>query len=71
MSKIRLFNKNLNTSSFAKSAQAPLQKHRVWIISGLVLALSGCFDSDDNNDYQAPEENAAVPLMNLTAGRCD
>ena len=59
MSKIRLFNKNLNTSSFAKSAQAPLQKHRVWIISGLVLALSGCFDSDDNNDYQAPEENAA------------
>lgn len=57
--KIRLFNKNLNASSFAKSAQAPLQKHRVWIISGLVLALSGCFDSDDDNDYQAPEENAA------------
>ena len=59
MSKIRLFNKNLNASSFAKSAQAPLQKHRVWIISGLVLALSGCFDSDDDNDYQAPEENVA------------
>ena len=57
--KIRLFNKNLNASSFAKSAQAPLQKHRVWIISGLVLALSGCFDSYDDNDYQAPEENAA------------
>lgn len=57
--KIRLFNKNLNASLFAKSAQAPLQKHRVWIISGLVLALSGCFDSDDDNDYQAPEENAA------------
>lgn len=57
--KIRLFNKNLNASSFAKSAQAPLQKHRVWIISGLVLALSGCFDSDDDNDYQVPEENAA------------
>ena len=57
--KIRLFNKNLNASSFAKSAQAPLQKHRVWIISGLVLALSGCFDSDDDNDYQAPEENVA------------
>jgi len=57
--KIRLFNKNPNAPASMKSAQAPLQKHKLWVISGLVLALSGCFDSDDDNDYQAPEENVA------------
>ncbi|MFD3306613.1 Ig-like domain-containing protein [Alteromonas macleodii] len=57
--KIRLFNKNPNAPASMKSAQAPLQKHKLWVISGLVLALTGCFDSDDDNDYQAPEENAA------------
>ena len=55
--KIRLFNKNPNAPAFVKSAQAPLQKHKLWVISGLVLALTGCFDSDDDNDYQAPQEN--------------
>ena len=57
--KIRLFNKNPNAPAFVKSGQAPLQKHKLWVISGLVLALTGCFDSDDDNDYQAPEENVA------------
>ena len=57
--KIRLFNKNPNAPASMKSAQAPLQKHKLWVISGLVLALTGCFDSDDDNDYQAPEENVA------------
>ena len=41
-----------------KSAQA-LCRNIVVVISGLVLALTGCFDSDDDNDYQAPEENVA------------
>ena len=57
--KIRLFNKNPNAPASMKSAQAPLQKHKLWVIYGLVLALTGCFDSDDDNDYQAPEENVA------------
>ena len=57
--KIRLFNKNPNAPASMKSAQAPLQKHKLWVISGLVLALTGCFDSGDDNDYQAPEENVA------------
>ena len=57
--KIRLFNKNPNAPASMKSAQAALQKHKLWVISGLVLALTGCFDSDDDNDYQAPEENVA------------
>ncbi|MEL7442798.1 MAG: Ig-like domain-containing protein, partial [Pseudomonadota bacterium] len=57
--KIRLFNKNPNAPASMKSAQAALQKHKLWVICGLVLALTGCFDSDDDNDYQAPEENAA------------
>ena len=57
--KIRLFNKNPNAPASMKSGQAPLQKHKLWVISGLVLALTGCFDSDDDNDYQAPEENVA------------
>jgi len=57
--KIRSFNKNPNAPAFAGSAPAPFLKYKMWVISGLVLALSGCFDSDDDNDYQAPDENAA------------
>ena len=57
--KIRLFNEQSDTTAPKKQTSVKRQQHRMWIASGLVLALSGCFDSDDDNDYQAPEENAA------------
>ena len=58
--KIRLLNKRSgNTTPRTQIQTLKRQHHRMWIASGLVLALSGCFDSDDDNDYQAPEENAA------------
>ncbi|GFD95115.1 hypothetical protein KUL156_51430 [Alteromonas sp. KUL156] len=57
--KISQTNKSFGNASVKTLAQAIRQKHRLWIVSGLVLALSGCFDSDDDDDYQAPEENVA------------
>ncbi|TKB03124.1 hypothetical protein E5672_08720 [Alteromonas portus] len=57
--KIRLLNKRGGNTAPNKQTPSLRQQHRMWIASGLVLALSGCFDSDDDNDYQAPEENAA------------
>ena len=57
--KIRLFNEFSDNTAPNKQTSVKRQQHRLWIASGLVLALSGCFDSDDDNDYQAPEENAA------------
>ena len=57
--KIRLLNKRSDATAPKKQTPGKRQQHRMWIASGLVLALSGCFDSDDDNDYQAPEENAA------------
>ncbi|MHC6647391.1 Ig-like domain-containing protein [Alteromonas sp. HB246098] len=57
--KIRLFNECSGNTAPNKQTSVNRQQHRLWIASGLVLALSGCFDSDDDNDYQAPEENSA------------
>ena len=57
--KIRLLNKRGGNTAPNKQTPSLRQQHRMWIASGLVLALSGCFDSDDDNDYQAPEENVA------------
>lgn len=57
--KIRSFNERSGNTAPKKQSPSLRQHHRMWIASGLVLALSGCFDSDDDNDYQAPEENAA------------
>ena len=57
--KISQTNKSFGNASVKTLAHATRQKHRLWIVSGLVLALSGCFDSDDDDDYQAPEENVA------------
>ena len=57
--KISQTNKCFGNASVKTLEQAIRQKHRLWIVSGLVLALSGCFDSDDDDDYQAPEENVA------------
>ena len=57
--KISQTNKSFGNASVKTLAQVNRQKHRLWIVSGLVLALSGCFDSDDDDDYQAPEENVA------------
>ncbi len=57
--KIRLFNERSGNTTPKKQTSVKRQQHRLWIASGLVLALSGCFDSDDDNDYRAPEENAA------------
>ena len=57
--KIRLLNKRGGNTEPNKQTPSLRQQHRMWIASGLVLALSGCFDSDDDNDYQAPEENVA------------
>lgn len=57
--KIRLLSKKSDKTTPKKQSSVKRQQHRMWIASGLVLALSGCFDSDDDNNYQAPEENVA------------
>lgn len=57
--KIRLLSKKSDKTTPNKPSYVKRQQHRIWIASGLVLALSGCFDSDDDNNYQAPEENVA------------
>ncbi|MBT3136172.1 cadherin-like domain-containing protein [Alteromonas sp. ALT199] len=57
--KIRLLSKKSDKTTPKKQSYVKRQQHRMWIASGLVLALSGCFDSDDDNNYQAPEENVA------------
>ena len=54
-----LFNHDSSQFSIARFASANARSRRVWVISGLVLALSGCFDSDDDDDYPPPEENVA------------
>ncbi len=54
-----LFNHDSSQFSIARFASANARSRRVWVISGLVLALSGCFDSDDDDDYTPPEENVA------------
>ena len=58
--KIRLLNKRSDATAPKKQTPGKRQQHRMWIASGLVLALSGCFDSDDDNDYQAPDDSAAA-----------
>lgn len=55
--KIRSFNTHFENASIAKSLQPFALKGA--IVTSLVLALTGCFDNDDDKDYQTPEENAA------------
>lgn len=53
------FNHDPSKFSIARFAIANARSRRVWVISGLVLALSGCFNSDDNDDSTPPKENVA------------
>lgn len=57
LTKINSFNTRFDNASVATSM--PPFTFKGAIVASVVLALTGCFDSDDDNDYQAPEENVA------------
>lgn len=57
LTKISVFDARFDNPSTATSI--PPFTIKGAIIASLVLALTGCFDSDDDKDYQTPERNTA------------